>query len=238
MRPHARLVVGQIASALPEDEDYGAYDLMISSLPNFVRHFRGRGLDAEVNRLAFEPAVLDRVTPAERDVPVSFVGSVTPEHGARMALLEHLAAATDIAVWGRLDGVPEASPIRRRWRGAAWGDDMYRVLGRSRITINQHIDFAAGHANNMRLYEATGMGALLVTDWKEDLATMFDPGRDVVAYRSPQECADLVRHYLAHEDERRRIAAAGQARTLRDHTYRQRAAELVDLFAARLQAGR
>ena len=29
------------------------------------------------------------------------------------------------------------------------------------------------HANNLRLYEATGVGAMLLTDWKPDLAELF-----------------------------------------------------------------
>jgi spore maturation protein CgeB len=128
--------------------------------------------------------------------------------------------------------VPEGSPIWRRYRGSAWGSDMYGVLGRSKITVNEHIDLAEDCANNMRLFEATGMGTLLVTDWKPNIGDMFVPGEEVVCYRNPEECLRLVRYYLDHEDERARIAAAGQRRTLRDHGFGQRAAELVSLFAA------
>ena len=39
--------------------------------------------------------------------------------------------------------------------------------------------------------------------------------------------------YLAHEDERARIAAAGRTRTLRDHTYEIRIRELLGLLEAR-----
>ena len=39
-----------------------------------------------------------------------------------------------------------------------------------------------------------------------------------------------MNHYLAREDERHAIARAGQARTLRDHTYRRRMEELVEIL--------
>jgi hypothetical protein len=42
---------------------------------------------------------------------------------------------------------------------------MYRVLECSKIVINHHGDVAPW-ANNLRLFEATGTGALLLTDWK------------------------------------------------------------------------
>ena len=82
----------------------------------------------------------------------------------------------------------------------------------------------------MRLYEATGMGALLITDWKQNLHELFEPGTEVVTYRSVEECVELIRHYLAHPAERETIARAGQARTLRDHTYRQRVEEMVSII--------
>ncbi len=44
MRNHYRLLVGQIASPLSTDIDLTPFDLMLSSLPNFVERFRQAGL--------------------------------------------------------------------------------------------------------------------------------------------------------------------------------------------------
>ncbi len=71
----------------------------------------------------------------------------------------------------------------------------------------------------MRLFEAAGVGPVLITDWKHKLDERFEPSKEVVAYRSPEECAELIRHYLEHREERETIACAGQHRRLRDHTY-------------------
>ena len=103
---------------------------------------------------------------------------------------------------------------------------MFRVLHQSRITLNHHIDVAEDYAGNLRLFEATGMGSLLVTDWKKNLHEMFEPDKEVVAYRTQEECVEKVEYYLAHDDEREAIARAGQQRTLRDHTFRRRMQEL------------
>jgi len=106
---------------------------------------------------------------------------------------------------------------------------MYQLLAQSRITLNIHIDQAGPYAANMRLFEATGVGTLLITDWKENLHEMFEPGKEVVAYRSSEECAEMIQYYLEHEEERKAIAQAGQQRTLREHTYYHRMQELVDI---------
>ena len=72
-----------------------------------------------------------------------------------------------------------ASAIRQCYEaGQAWGRQMYQVLLRSKIVLNHHGDIAP-YANNLRLFEATGMGALLLTDWKENLEEMFEPGKEI-----------------------------------------------------------
>ena len=81
----------------------------------------------------------------------------------------------------------------------------------------------------MRLYETTGVGSLLLTDWKENLSEMFDPVAELAVYRSAEDCVEKIGYYLGEEDERSRLARAGQQRTLREHTYRQRMAQLVAL---------
>jgi spore maturation protein CgeB len=96
------------------------------------------------------------------------------------------------------------------------------------LTLNDHGDIPP-YANNCRLFEATGVGTLLVTDWKKNLHEMFEPGKEVVSYHTPEECIEKIQYYLEHEDEREEIARAGQQRTLRDHTYYQRMQELVDI---------
>jgi spore maturation protein CgeB len=57
---------------------------------------------------------------------------------------------------------------------------------------------------------------------------LFEIGREVVTFSTPEECVDHARYYLDHRDERVDIARAGQARTLRDHTYAQRMECLVE----------
>jgi spore maturation protein CgeB len=101
------------------------------------------------------------------------------------------------------------------------------------VTLNHHGSIPP-YANNCRLYEATGVGSFLLTDWKENLHEMFEPDKEVASYRTDEECAEKIACYLEHSEERERIAHAGQERTLREHTYGQRMAQLLDLVGKRL----
>ena len=86
----------------------------------------------------------------------------------------------------------------------------------------------------MRLYEATGVGTCLVTEMKDNLGEMFQPGREVVTFAGTDDCMEKIRQYLDRGDERTRIAQAGQRRTLRDHVYTSRMGELLGLLRKRI----
>ena len=228
-RRSGRAIVGQIAAPRLPGEDYGVYDLVISSLPNFVQWFDARGVRACYNQLAFEPSVLEVLGPQpERDIPLSFVGSLSPEHAGRVAWLEEIARNAPLKVWGNgIERLPSASPLHAIYQGEAWGRGMYEILRRSKITLNYHIDIAEGWANNMRLYEATGAGALLLTDRQRNLDDIYKGGEDVATYGSTAECIAMISRYLSDEPARATIAASGQRRAVTVNNYRNRTAEII-----------
>jgi spore maturation protein CgeB len=235
----ARLVVGQIASAPPGDARLRSFDVLLTSFPHFVERFRSLGVDSEYFRIGFDPRVaarLDRQAPAGPRYGAVFVGTLNRRHHRRAnGLLARAARRVPIEFWGYgVRGWPPWSPVRRRHHGEAWGIDMYRVLRDSRIALNRHIGIAGEYANNMRLFEATGVGSMLLTDEKVNLGELFEPGTEVVTYTTADELAERVHHYLTHEEERRAIATAGQQRTLREHGYDGRMIELSALLVARL----
>jgi len=234
------LLVGQIASSIgsiPIEK----YDIIISSLPALVEYFRSRNITSFLVPLAFEPQMLSRfnqhATYASRPIQCSFAGGLaTGVHQERAQLLELLAKQTPIEFWGYgLDSFPAQSLVRARYRGEAWGSQMFQVLASSKITVNKHAEImyprpsdgamfnaTTYYANNMRLYEATGSGALLITEYKDNLEDYFKIGKEVVAYRTADECAALIKYYLTYPQEAETIARAGQQRTLRSHTYQDR----------------
>ena len=231
LRPYAKLIVGQIASPLPPEAYLKGYDLILTSFPHFVPRLRAMGVASEYFRIGFDTRVLDLLGTVEQDIDASFVGGISRHHGKALPMLEYLANSTPIKFFGYgADRLSRSSPIVVRHHGEVWGLDMYRTLARSRVTLNRHINVAENYANNMRLYEATGVGALLITDRKDNLGELFEAGKEVVVYSSAEEAAELIRYYLDHPEEARRIARAGQARTLRDHTYQRRMGELDQLL--------
>ncbi len=244
MEGRVALRVGQIASSLPEDRTFAGYDLVLSAWPPIVKHFRRRGKASARLRLGFDDRVWRRISPQPPRYDVTFVGGFAPAHGQRIPWLERLSKDVKIDVFGYgLDRVPKDSPIHARYRGAAWGWRMYEVLAQSKITLHLNAEITVpnqtarddDYACAMRFYEATGMGTCLVAEAKRDLPALLTPGEEIVAYRDVDEAVELIRYYLQHDREREAIAQAGQRRTLREHTYEARMAELHEILTQRLR---
>lgn len=236
LRDAVPLIVGQhAATPLPNITDLDCYDLLLSSFPGTIEHLRRAGLRAEPLRLGFDPAVLDHLAAADPVHDIAFVGSMFGGvHDARTAFLERLCDRFEgMRVWtASVEELPASSAIRRRFVGPAWGLDMFHALSNSRIAFNHHGDVTR-YANNSRLYEATGSGALLVTDAKENLSELFEPDAEVLAYEDLDQCVELIERLLADDVKRNAIAQAGHRRTLREHTYERRMEELQAMLAGR-----
>ncbi len=223
LKPLCELIVGQIASPLPARAALDQLDVIISSFPHFVDRFRRDGILSLYQPLAFPSEalakalgddVMSTTDTSHRDIPVSFIGGISALHSDSNDLLCRLASETDIGFWGYGGAsLPPESPIAKRHHGPLWGLDMFRHYGRSRITINRHAAVAKNNANNMRLFEATGCGALLITDHKDNLPDLFDVGSEIVSYRDVDECVDMVHKFCDNP------AAAHPARSHLRSTY-------------------
>ena len=233
IKDNVRLIVGQIASPIPKNRNLKVYDLIFTSFPHFVGKFKNLGINVEFLKIAFEPSILEiiRGQNLKRKYNLTFVGGLTKSHKNRIKILSRLAKELDIDFWGYgIKTLPIDSPIRKRYHGEVWGIDMYHILLQSKMTINTHINVAENYANNMRLYEATGCGAMLITDYKDNLGELFKIGKELVCYKNIEELIELIKYYATNDKERKIIAKNGQRRTLTEHTYFNRMKEMLDIL--------
>jgi glycosyltransferase involved in cell wall biosynthesis len=157
---------------------------------------------------------------------VSFVGTLSPDtlYSRRVEALEALRDF-DLGVWSVGD-VPAS--LRRFMRGKALGEEMLKVLSASKITINPHGDFFF-HGGNMRLFEAAAVGTLQITDDLPGARQWFAPGETIVTYSDLRDLREKVAYYLAHADERQKIAEAARQHVYAHHTYDIRIAKTLHL---------
>lgn len=116
-------------------------------------------------------------------------------------------------------------------RSQLYGKDMLKEISRHAVSLNIHAQVAGEYAANVRMFEVTGAGSLLVTDHKRNIQDFFLPGEEVLTFRSREECVEVLRWSIDHPEKAAEIAARGHERTLRDHSVERR----VDLLAEILE---
>ena len=82
-----------------------------------------------------------------------------------------------------------------------------------------------------RIFEGMACGKMVLTDRLEsyrDMDKLFVEGEEIVYYDDAQDAIDKIRYYTENPVERDRIAAAGHARVMRDHTVKARVDQLLE----------
>jgi hypothetical protein len=256
--PSIRLVIGWDGINYNKMETYRACDIVMTCMQDTYEFYTSRGLKSYFYRFGFETSILDKLKKGNEKYPATFVGSLVMGEGYhlnRFQSIANMARKTNIQLWVasfnyqwrylskhqirrlmdlRFEFVRNIHAVGKRNHGPVFGLDMYQVLSDSLITFNSHGDIQLSKAGNMRLFEATGVGACLLTDWKENLHEFFVPDVEVVTYRNYQEAIEKILYLQDHEEERKKIAAAGQKRTLENYSIRQTMLGVAELIKTNL----
>lgn len=238
LKKHCRMLVGEIASPLPPRSFLMNYDLILSALPSIVDTARSWGLRSEWVPLGFDDKWKTISPASSRPIDAIFVGSFTRLQKSTAPLLAEAAKLIPgLEIYGTAPrDVLQDWGLEKFHKGPAWGQDMFALLGQSKIVLNRHGEVAGPYAVNMRMFEATGSGSVLVTENKSNLTQLFEPGVEVLAYESPLQAAQLARGILDNPERLDAVAVAGQKKTLASHTYQARAQQVTEIFETYLSA--
>jgi spore maturation protein CgeB len=94
---------------------------------------------------------------------------------------------------------------------------------------------AAGFSPSVRLFEAAACGTPIISDYWEGLATLFEPGKEILIARSSKDVLEWIRDLPA--PERLALGVRARARVLAEHTAAHRAAQLEGYALELLSAG-
>lgn len=137
----------------------------------------------------------------ERDIDVSFIGSIDPTDRRWPMRAEYTASLKQNGCNILIAGGQRGKRLE--------ADACAELLSRSKMSINFCRDADMFPNLKSRVFEVMACGAMLLDDWDTDTSELFQPGKDFAIYHSKQELLDLVRHYLEHDAEREEIARAG-----------------------------
>ena len=82
-------------------------------------------------------------------------------------------------------------------------------------------------AVNQRVFDVPAAGAFLLTDHRSQIERLFEPDVEIALFRGQEEIGPLTERFLADPEGRARLARAGRARVLAEHTYEHRLSALM-----------
>lgn len=251
-KPYCKSIVSWISTPISDSLKLNDIDLILSSTPDFVEKFRCKGIKSEYMLPAFDVRIHELIeVNNKKDIPFSFVGGWSGVHVNRKKALEELVRKTSIQLWGygfrRKEYskktirfytdllFPKADPIMDAYRGELWGLEMYSILKRSLITFNIHESLLKGRVGNMRMFEASGVGTMLLNDNGSNLSEIFIPGKEIEVYNSIDEAIEKVNYYTQHPQKAIEIGANAQKRTIKDYNYDVFVTQLISHFKNNLK---
>lgn len=179
-------------------------DLLRERFPGFLRHLGGL-------RGSHDPFML--------------VGEIA----AAEKRVNYLAGlhAFDVQVWGD-DGWRIAERYGVRYRGSAGhAHEINKIYAASCINVDINRIYQMDIIP-MRIFDIMACGGFVLAEHSEDLGELFEPGREVVTYRTLEELASQAAYYLDHPDEARKIAERGRVAVTRNHTVPMRVRHMLE----------
>lgn len=232
-----------ISCPFDENLDLRFFKTVFTLFPPHYEKFKEKKYNSQLVTAGFDTKVLEKLKHDKKSrYDLTFVGGIGGYHKKREKYLREIGDHTPLQMWGygyRSDNIFKqqfknlkyGKSFLQKYVGQAWGMEMFQILSDSKITLNIHGDIAQNYSVNMRLYEATGVGTLLLTDDADNLSELFIPDVEIVTFKNPDEAIEKYLYYSTHEAERLKIAEAGQKRTLENYNYK----TIADIFIKEFQ---
>jgi spore maturation protein CgeB len=213
------------------------YDLYVTTKRHNVLELEEAGArDVFHVDKAFDPLVHRPmpVTPAVRARFGGDVGFVGWPEAARAASMLHLARhGVPVRIWGPWTRLRLSHPDLHVEGRPLWSDDYASALSAFRINLC-FLRKANRDRHTTRSVEIPACGGFMLAERTEEHLALFEEDREAVYFSSDDELLDKVRWYLAHEDDRARIARAGRQRCWTGgYTYERRLEQVLAHLAAR-----
>jgi hypothetical protein len=110
----------------------------------------------------------------------------------------------------------------------------YACRSRINLVITRKAHASVFASSSSRPFELASLGACMVCNPYEGIETWFEPEKELIVVESAEEAVERYRWLLAHDTERRKMGEAARERLLKEHTFRHRARQLVEIIQGHL----
>lgn len=204
------------------------HDLIVNNFPSILKGYEESGARVAYFSPAHDPAMDDYSDNSDRPIDILFVGTYSRHHYKRARLLDNVASLRNEASVAlhidksRFTALAESpigmiGPLRRYRRskniiatskGPLFGRELLEALSLAKIVLNGAIDMSGVERGNLRIWEAMGCGAVLLSD-AGSYPRQIKEGEHFAAYRTAEDALSQARALLSNETMRIDLATAG-----------------------------
>lgn len=202
----------EIADAFEDSDERSVYAFMQKRYPDLLPDFEA--LQSPERQLSFETLITWQATLNYR---LECIRAILP--------FKPLIAGDD----GWLKLLEGEGRLWRRHQELSYYTELPHFYPLSELNYNCTSKQMKG-AVNQRVFDVPATGSFIITDWRSQLENLFEPGKEVICYHSPDEAAELVARYLSSPDERRAVSLAARKRILAEHLYEHRLEAIIRIM--------
>lgn len=129
----------------------------------------------------------------------------------------HTNSTTDTSVVPHVKRMPPVLP----------GEAIATVYAGSKVNLNISLKGIEG-GTPQRIMDIMSAGGFALTNYCSETAELFEEDKEIVMFKTPEELLEKAGYYLAHDEERKRIAKAGYEKVMSCYTYEKKLKQLMD----------
>lgn len=222
---------------------YARYDQIVTTKSYHLDHLRETYGADRTGFVHHGYAPLVHARQHDGDVPyrwdISHIGNFSPYKFDHMLAVAQAFPERTIAVIGNgWSGPAQGTALERHVLGYPLvGDYFARAIEESRINVAMHHGPVPPDGwqdvTSTRTFEIPAAGGFMLHIDNDEVRSLFVPGEEIDVFADTASLCARIGYYLNHDDDRRRIAAAGHARCVPAYSLDARAGELAALLRAR-----
>lgn len=201
-----------------------AYDCYVSCEPgSVIQRLKKNGFKNVLYMLgAADGANVNKTVTTNKEYDISLVGTFDPIRERYLLALKGL----DVHVWGW--GSWDQSTVSNMYEGRALSQkEMIEIYSKSNIVVNIGRNPHSTIPTNLRPFEAAQAGSFILVDYTLNLKDVFEIGKEIDCFKTPQELREKVEFYLIHDKKRTLMARKLRNRVIKEHTYEIRLKKLL-----------
>ena len=239
--PYHPLVVGWHATTLSDHTPWGNFDLVLSGIKKIRDGALSKGAKAAAEFMPAAPPYRSlgssTFRPSSLVFSGSFYGGIHDERTEQFRRLSRGLDKLSLDIYTSNSFEIKADE-KIRLHPALYGNDVIRLYAEHAMVLDFRGQFnledngSARETSNMRIFEATRAGSLLLTERSPNLERYFVFGQEIETYTHLDELLEKIHFYAKPENEtiRKKIAESGLRRVRSEHLIEHRAAWLENIL--------